>query len=615
MIRLVSAVAALSIAILLAPSAARSAETYRGHGLAMHGDLKYKTGYRSFGYVNPAAAKGGAIRLGAQGSYDSFNPFIIKGTSAIAMGLIYDSLMVGSDDEPFSMYCLLCESVETPADRSWVAFTLRADARWHDGKPVTAEDVIWTFETLKSKGTPGFRFYYGNVSKVKKTGPRTVKFSFSKGENRELPLILGQLSVLPKHYWQGRDFESTTLEPPLGSGPYRIESFEPGRSVTYQRVAKYWGGRHPARVGHYNFDRIRYDYYRDTTVMVEAVKGGAIDYRDENSARHWSKSYDVPALTDGRLVKDKLPHGRSVGMQGFVFNTRRPIFKDRAVRQALAYAYDFEWTNRSLQFGQYARTRSFFQNSELAATSLPQGRERDILSRFSNRLPRELFSTEYQPPKTDGTGNNRPQLRKALDILRSAGWDIDKGTRKLTHKKSGREMKFEVLLVQPELERIVLPMKKNLARLGIEISVRTVDASQYIERRRNFDFDMIIGGWGQSLSPGNEQRSYWSSKAAGQQGSSNFAGLENSVVDQLAEMVIAAPNRAELVYRTRALDRALQWQYIVIPQYHIPYDRAVYWNRFSKPATVPIRGADVMTWWIDPAKDQALRATGRGKQN
>lgn len=615
MIRLLAAVAVLSIIVLLAPPDARTAETYRGHGLAMHGGLKYKAGFRSFDYVNPAAPKGGEIRLGAQGSYDSFNGFIIKGTAGIALGLTYDTLMVSSDDEPFSMYCLLCQSVEMPSDRSWVAFTLRADARWHDGKPVTVGDVIWTFETLKSKGAPFYRFYYGNVSKVKKTGPRTVRFSFSKGKNRELPLILGQLPVLPKHYWQGRDFGSTTLEPPLGSGPYRIESFEPGRSITYQRVANYWGARHPVMVGQYNYDRIRYDYYRDTTVMVEAVKGGAIDYRYELSSRHWATSYDVAAVTDGRLVKERLSHGRSAGMQAFIFNTRRPIFRDRQVRRALAYAYDFEWTNKTLQFSQFKRSRSFFENSELAATGLPQGRERDILNRFSSRLPRELFSTEYQPPSTDGTGNNRPQLRKALDILRSAGWDINKETRKLTHKRSGREMKFELLLADPKMERIVLPVKNNLARLGIEMSVRTVDSSQYIERRRKFDFDMIIGSWGQSLSPGNEQREFWSSKAANQEGSRNLAGLENSTVDQLIEMVIAAPNRAELVYRTRALDRVLQWQYIVIPHFYVPFDQMIFWNRFSRPKTVPLMGANVMTWWIDPAKEQALRTTGRGKQN
>lgn len=615
MIRLAVAATALSIAVLLAPSDARTAETYRGHGLAMHGDLKYRPGFRSFGYVNPAAPKGGELRLGAQGSYDSFNGFIIKGSSAIALGLVYDTLMTSSLDEPFSMYCLLCETVEVPADRSWVAFTLRAEARWHDGRPITVEDVIWTFQTLKSKGAPFYRFYYGNVSKARKTGARTVKFSFSTGENRELPLILGQLPVLPKHYWQGRDFESTTLEPLLGSGAYRIESFEPGRSVTYTRVPDYWGARLPVNAGMYNFDRIRYDYYRDATVMVEAVKAGAIDYRDENSARHWATSYDVPALTDGRLVKEKLPHGRPAGMQGFVFNLRRQIFKDRQVRRALAYAFDFEWSNRTLFHGQYERTRSFFQNSELAATGLPRGRERDILSRLSNRLPKEVFASEYHPPATDGSGNNRAQLREALNILRRAGWDINTETRELTNKKTGRAMKFEILLVSPLFERIALPMKKNLARLGIEVSVRTVDTAQYQERLNNFDYDMIVGSWGQSLSPGNEQRNFWGSKAANQQGSSNYAGLADSGVDQLIDMVIAAPNRAELVQRTRALDRVLQWEHIVIPNFHIPYDRVVYWNKFSRPKVIPTMGASVFAWWVDPAKQQALRATGRGRQN
>ncbi|UCH74629.1 MAG: ABC transporter substrate-binding protein, partial [Rhodospirillales bacterium] len=391
---------------------------------------------------------------------------------------------------------------------SWVAFTLRANAKWHDGQPVTVEDVIWTVNTLREKGAPFYRFYYANVAKVEKTGPRSVKFTFQRTENRELPLIIGQLAVLPKHYWAERDFESTTLEPPLGSGPYRIESFEPGRSITYARVPDYWGARLPVNVGTNNFDTVRYDYYRDSTVAIEAFKSGAIDYRDENSSRHWATSYNIPAVRDGRIKKETLPHGRSTGMQGFAFNLRRPIFQDRLVRRALAYTFDFEWSNKTLFYGQYTRTRSFFQNSELAATGVPQGREREILAKYSRQLPPELFTTEYNPPRTDGTGNNRTQLRQALTILRQAGWDIDEETRKLTHKDTKREMKFEVLLVSPLFERVVLPMKKNLARLGIDITVRTVDSAQYQERLTGFDFDMVVMTWGQSLSPGNEQRNY-----------------------------------------------------------------------------------------------------------
>jgi microcin C transport system substrate-binding protein len=610
--RLAAAAAALFLATGLA-TAAQAEEAVKAHGIAMHGDLKYPATFRNFDYVNPAAPKGGDVRLAAIGSYDSFNGFIIKGTPAIALGLIYDSLMTNSLDEPFSEYCLLCESVEVPEDRSWVAFTLRPQAKWHDGRPISVEDVIWTFNTLREKGDPFYRYYYASVDKVEKTGDRTVKFTFHPGENRELPLIIGQLTVLPKHYWEGRDFGATTLEPPLGSGPYKVDSFESGRSITYVRVPDYWGARLPVNVGTNNFDKVRYDYYRDSTVAIEAFKSGAADYRDENSSRHWATSYDIPAVKDGRLKKEEIPHKRSAGMQGFVFNTRREIFKNPVVRQALAYGFDFEWSNKTLFYSQYTRTRSFFQNSELAATGLPQGREREILAKYADQLPKEVFTTPYAPPMTDGSGNNREQLRQALLLLQSAGWDIDPETRKLTHTETGKVMEFEVLLVSPLFERVVLPFKKNLARLGIEVTVRTVDSAQYQERLDNFDFDMIVGSWGQSLSPGNEQRNFWGSQASDRPGSRNYAGVKDPVVDELVEMLIAAPTREELVQRTRALDRVLQWKHIVIPHWHIPYDRVLYWDKFSRPAIIPDQGASLFTWWVDPAKEKRLDSRGRGQ--
>lgn len=611
MTRLAAALATILVSTLMA-AAVQAQEIKKGHGIAMHGDLKYPAGFRSFGYVNPAAPKGGEVRLGALGSYDSFNGFIVKGQPAIALGLIYDSLMVSSQDEPFSEYCLLCESVDVPADRSWVSFTLRADARWHDGKPITAEDVIWTFDTLREKGDPFYRYYYASVSSVKKTGDRTVKFSFKGGENREMPLIMGQLSVLPKHYWEGKDFEATTLEAPLGSGPYKIESFEPGRSITYARVPDYWGAELPVNAGINNFERVRYDYYRDETVAIEAFKSGATDYRDENSSRHWATSYNIPAVRDGRLKMERIEHKRSAGMQGFVFNLRRDIFKDVQVREALAYAFDFEWSNKTLFYGQYTRTSSFFQNSELAATGVPQGKEREILSKFSRSLPKDIFARPYLPPATDGSGNNRKQLQQALTMLQKAGWDIDKDSRQLV-TKDGKPMVFEVLLVSPLFERVVLPFKKNLARLGVEVSVRTVDSAQYQERLTGFDFDMIITTWGQSMSPGNEQRNYWGSEAARRQGSRNLSGIQDPVLDELIEMVVSAPNRQELVQRTRALDRVLQWRHIVIPHWHIPYDRVLYWDKFSRPAVTPDQGASLFTWWVDPVKEQSLNARGRGQ--
>lgn len=612
--RLAAAIAPLLLSTAMVTSAAQGAEVQKSHGIAMHGDLKYPANFRNFAYVNPAAPKGGEVRLSTTGSYDSFNGFIIKGQPAIALGLIYDTLMTNSLDEPFSEYCLLCETVEVPADRSWVTFTLRADAKWHDGQPITVEDVIWTFNTLREKGEPFYRYYYSSVDTVKKTGDRSVKFSFKRGENRELPLIIGQLAVLPKHYWENRDFAATTLEPPLGSGPYKIDAFEAGRSITYSRVPDYWGARFAVNLGSNNFDKVRYDYYRDSTVAIEAFKSGAADYRNENSSRHWATSYDIPAIRDGRLKKEQIPHKRSAGMQGFVFNMRRDIFMDPKVRQALAYGFDFEWSNKTLFYDLYTRTSSFFQNSDLAATGLPKGREREILSKFKSRLPAEIFTKAYHPPATDGSGQNRKQLQQALTLLRQAGWDIDEETRKLTNTKTGEVMEFEVLLVSPLFERVVLPFKKNLARLGIEVSVRTVDSAQYQQRVENFDYDMIVHSWGQSLSPGNEQRGFWGSEAANREGTQNFSGIKDPVIDELIEMVVAAPTRAELVQRTRALDRVLQWSHIVIPHFHTPYDRILSWDKFSRPSVIPDRGTSLFTWWIDPVKEKKLEAAGRGQK-
>lgn len=602
MIRILGAAIA-SVLISFSPV---SAQTDASHGIAMHGDLKYPAGFTHFDYVNPDAPKGGELRSWASGGFDTFNPFIIKGRAAGGIGLLFESLMVSSADEPFSKYGLLAESIEMPEDRSWITFTLRADARWHDGKPVTVDDVIWSFETLKEKGQPLYRYYYANVETPVKTGERTVKFTFTGGVNRELPLIVGEAPVLPKHYWESRDFEATTLEPPLGSGPYRILSFEPDREIVYERFKDYWGADHPTQKGQWNFDRIRYDYYRDSTVAIEALKSGAFDYRLENSAKDWATAYDVPAVRDGRLVKSTFEHNRTAGMQGFVMNQRRDIFKDPDVRQALSYAFDFEWSNKALFYGQYVRTRSYFDNSELAARGLPEGRVLEILEPYRGRIPDEVFTTVFDPPKTDGSGNIRQNLRVALRLLGEAGWTVDPNTKKLTNEATGRPMAFEILLVSPLFERIALPYTANLKRLGIEASVRTVDSSQYKERIDRFDFDMIVGSFGQSASPGNEQREFWGSASAERDGSRNVTGVRNTVVDELIEKVVSASDRDELVNTVRTLDYVLQWQHLVVPQWHIPYDRYVYWDRFGRPETVPDSGVQVFSWWIDPAKDAAL---------
>jgi microcin C transport system substrate-binding protein len=587
----------------LAPVAANAAEN--SHGLAMHGDLKYPAGFKNFDYANPDAPKGGTVRLNAIGTFDSFNSFIVKGNGAAGLGFLYDNLMHGSADEAFSQYGQLAESVKVPEDRSWVAFTLRKEARWNDGKPVSVADVIWTFNTLTTKGTPFYRFYYSNVADVVKTGPRTVRFNFKPGENRELPLILGQLTILPKHYWETRDFTKTTLEPPLGSGPYTIKSFEPGRSVTYERVKNWWGERLPVNRGQNNFDIIRYDYYRDSTVSLLAFKAGEYDYRAENSSKAWATAYKTANVDNGLIRKVEIKHNRSSGMQAFVLNTRREIFKDHRVRQALAYAFDFEWSNKNLFYGQYARTRSYFDNSELAATGIPEGDELALLEPYRGRIPDEVFSQEYNPPKTDGSGSIRGNLRIASRLLNEAGWTI-KG-RKRVNAKTGTPLEFEVLLVSPLFERIVLPFAKNLEKLGVTVRVRTVDPSQYRRRIDTFDFDAIVGGAGQSLSPGNEQRSYWGSRTADVEGGRNTIGIKDPVIDELIEKVIAAPDRKALVSSVRALDRVLQWGHWVIPHWHIKYDRVAYWDKFGRPAVTPVQGNQFMAWWVDPKKEAALK--------
>jgi microcin C transport system substrate-binding protein len=599
--------------MLATPLVLHAAALYSGHGIAMHGDLKYGPDFKHFDYVNPAAPKGGELKQGTVGTFDSFNAFIIKGNPVAGIGQIYDTLLTPSADEPFSEYGLLAEKVETPADRSWVAFTLRPNARWHDGKPITVDDVIWSFETLRDKGAPFFRAYYHNVDKVETTGERTVKFTFKPGENRELPLILGQFPVFPKHWWATRDFDTTSLEIPLGSGPYKVESFEPGRYVVYARVPDYWGKDLPVNVGRNNFDRSRIDYYRDPTVALEAFKAGEFDFEIEQSAKAWATAYDFPALKNGLVKKEEIANDRPVGMQAFAFNTRRPMFKDARVREALGYLFDFEWSNRTLFYGQYTRTRSYFDNSELAATGLPSEAELAVLAPYRGRVPEKVFTTEYNPPKTDGSGNIRDNLRAAARLLGEAGWVVDEKTRKLTNKDTGQEMQFEILLDNPLFERIVLPFVKNLERLGITATVRTVDTAQYQRRTDEFDFDMIIPRpWAQSLSPGNEQRDYWTSAYADKPGSRNLIGIKDPVVDALVEAVIAAPDRPSLVARVRALDRVLQWGQWVIPQWHISYDRVAYWDKLARPAVTPAQGVQLDAWWVDPQKAAALEAR-RGK--
>jgi microcin C transport system substrate-binding protein len=592
-------IAALALTLVAAQAVAETPT----HGISIYGDLKYPPDFKHFDYVNPDAPKGGLIRTSDLGTFDSLNPYIIKGVPA-DIEQTFDTLLTPAADEPFSEYGLIAQSIEVPADRSWVIFNIRPEARFHDGSPVTAEDVAYTFDLLRTKGAPQLRFYYSAVDKAEVLGPLKIKFTFKTGENRELPLIVGEMPVFSKAYWQNHDFEKTTLEAPLSSGPYEVESVDPGHSITLKRVENYWGAKLPVNVGKYNFDRIRTDYYRDGTVALEAFKAGQFDFRLENAAKNWATGYkDAPAVKRGLIKLEEIPNARSTGMQGFIFNTRKPIFNDARVRQALDYAFDFEWTNRNLFYSAYTRTESYFSNSELASSGIPSGKELAALEPFRDKLPPELFTTPYETPKTDGSGNVRPNLLKALDLLGQAGWHVEKD--KLVDNK-GLPMHFEILLVQPEFERIVLPFVRNLKRIGIDASVRLIDVSQFQNRVRDFDFDMIVGGWGESLSPGNEQRSYWTSETAQAPGSRNYAGIQSPVIDTLVDKLIASPDRASLVAYTRALDRVLMWGHYVIPQYHIVADRVATWDKFGRPAITPTRGYQIEAWWIDPAKERAL---------
>jgi len=587
---------------------ASAAAVHHAHAIAMYGKPKYPADFQYFDYVNPQAPKGGELRLGAEGTFDSFHPYIAKG-NAISTGSI-ETLLTESGDEPFTAYGLIAESIDWPDDRSWVIFTLRPEARWHDGEPITPDDVIWSFKTLTSKGLPQYRFYYRSVTKVEKLGPRQVRFLFSEKNNRELPIIVGQIPILPQHYWASHDFTKTTLQPPLGSGPYRITSFEAGRYVVQERVKDYWGKDLPVNKGLYNFDRIRTVYYRDAVAIRLALKSGNIDFRQENQAKAWALDYDVASVRKAWLNKERVPHQLPTGMQGFVFNTRRALFQDPRVREALGYAFDFEWTNRNLFFNGYTRTASYFSNSDLAARDLPNAQELAILGPYRGKIPERVFTTQFKPPATDGSGWPRQNLLQARKLLRQAGWQIQ--NMQLVNIRTGKPFRFEILLVAQAFERIVLPFARNLKRLGIEARVRLVDQSQYINRLRSFDYDMLITVWGQSENPGNEQRSYWTSAAAKQSGSRNLAGIQDPVVDQLVDGIISASDRKQLVAYTRALDRVLLWSFYVIPNWHIAANRVLYWDKFSHPA-VPVKvGVMVNRWWFDQRKAATLKARRAG---
>jgi microcin C transport system substrate-binding protein len=601
------ALGGVAAAVATTPAHAQSEPAWR-HALSLFGDIKYPPDFKRFDYVNPDAPKGGVVRMISIGTFDNFNIAVmgVKGSIAPAAIMIYETLMTRSQDEITTEYGLLAEGAAHPDDFSWVIYRLRKEARWHDGKPVTPEDVMFSIEVLK-KHSPMYASYYRHVVKTEKTGDRDVKFTFDGPGNRELPTIVGELPVLPKHYWEGsdsqgkkRDVSATTLEVPLGSGPYRIKEFVAGRSVTLERVKDYWGASVPAQVGQNNFDEMRFEFFRDNLVALEAFKADQADWITENSAKQWATAYDFPAVAEKRVLKEEFPINDSGRMQAFAFNLRRDQFKDARLRRAFNYAYDFEEMNKQLFFGQYKRINSYFEGTDLACSGLPQGQELQILESLRDKVPAEVFTTPYQNPVGGNPESVRANLRESARLLKEAGYEVR--DRKLVDP-AGQPVTVEILVQDPSAERIALFFKPSLERIGVTTSIRIVDDAQYENRLRSFDFDMIIDQWGESLSPGNEQREFWGSQMADQPGSRNTIGIKNPAVDALIDQVIFAKDRAGLVAATHALDRVLLWNFYVVPQFTYGFSRYARWDRFGH-AELPkyARSGLPALWWYDAEK-------------
>jgi len=584
------------------------------HSLSLFGEPQYPPGFKHFDYVNPSAPQGGTVRRIAFGTFDNFNQVVagVKGSLAMGTELITESLMTPALDEVSTEYGLLAEAVSFPEDRSSVTYRLRANAHWHDDEPVTPDDVIFSFFAWK-ENSPELGAYYRHVTKAEKSGERDITFTFDGPGNRELPQIVGQLPILPKHWWEAtdssgrkRDVTQTTLEPPLGSGPFRLKEFIAGRTLVYERVADYWGKDLNVNIGTNNFAQMRYEYYRDSTVALEAFKADQVDYRTENSAKNWATAYDFPAVRDKKVVMEEFPI-RNIGvMQAFAFNIRRPKFQDPRVRRAFNFGFDFEEMNRQIFFGLYQRISSYFQGTELACSGVPEGQELVILETVKDKVPPELFTRPYTNPVGGDPQKVRNNLREAVALLRDAGYEIR--DTKLVHAKTGEPFSVEFLAEDPTTERIVLFFKPSLERLGMDVAVRTVDSAQYENRLRQFDFDIIVANWGESLSPGNEQRGYWGSQAADQPGSRNLVGIKNPAVDELINRVIFSKDRAELVAATHALDRVLLWNFYVVPQWTSSVVRTARWDRFGRPTTLPKYGLSGFPtiWWWDAEKAAKL---------
>ncbi|HEX5998931.1 MAG TPA: extracellular solute-binding protein [Hyphomicrobiaceae bacterium] len=599
--------------LLLAPVATASEVPEKHHALSLIGEPAYDPEFSHFNWVNPNAPKGGRVRMMEFGSFDSLNGFTSKGDVPSGIGLIYDTLMVGSPDEASTEYGLIAEWVSFPDDFSSATFQIRSGARFHDGTPITPEDVIFSMEAVK-KVNPNRARYYKNVVKAEKVADNQVKFTFNVTGNRELPLIVGQLTVLPKHFWEGkagngepRDLAKTTLEIPLGSGPYRVKAIDPGRSITFERVKDWWAKDLAVAQGQWNFDEIKYVFFRDWLPGFESFKAGELDFWEENSAKNWATRYDFDAIKRGLVLKEKIPVKRVAPMQAFAFNIRRPQLKDPRVRRAFNLALNFEQMNKTLLYEQYQRVNSYFDNSELMATGLPQGRELELLNEVKDKVPPEVFTAEWKNPVNTGPDEDgRKNLAKAAKLLAEAGYRVKNGV--LTNA-SGLQLKVEFLNRQPDFERLILPYITSLERLGIKATLRTVDSAQWISRIRKREFDITTITFPQSESPGNEQRSFWSSDAADKEGTFNFIGIKNPAIDHLIDKIILAKDRGELVAATRALDRVLLWNHYVVPQWHGPFERIAMWNVFGRPDKLPSRSpAFLRTWWWDAEKAKQAAA-------
>ena len=594
-------IVALILFIFLVPQIALANKM---HGLAMHGMPNHGTEIKHLPYVNPDAPKGGTLRLGVYGSFDNLNRISFKGSRAAGLGYVNDTLMRRVWDEAFTLYGLIAEFVEMPEDRSSITFYINPDAKFHDGSSITREDVLFSLETFQTKGTPNQKKTYGKVVKTEFVDDNGIKMIFINNDDKELPLIVaGFLPIVPKKYYENIDVTKTFLDIPLGSGPYKIKELEPGRQIVYERVDDYWAKDLFPNKGQYNFDKLVYDYYKDSNVLLEAFKVGEYDYRREYNAKRWQTNYEFDAVDRGDVILQEMKNDRPTGMNALVMNSRKEIFNNSRVRLALSYAYDHEWINKALYNNAYTRTDSYFDNSPLASSGLPSKNELLLLNQWKEQLPAELFIKTYEPPVSDGSGTPRQNLRIAKQILEEEGWFIENG--KLM--KNGKEFSFEFLIVSPSVEKIALAFQKTLKVLGISMSIRTVDSSQYQARMLNYDFDMIKASWNVSLSPGNEQQFYWGSEVGKKDGSKNYAGVDSPVVDDLIEKLIGAKTREELTTAIHALDRVLLWGHYVIPLYHSNTDRIAYWNFLEYPDKIPLYGIVIESWWANPDKAEKLQ--------